>query len=115
MANQPPAVPREATELQSVTNLPRIWNAKIVGTRRSGAVYVGRNPRRMEPNPFGNPFRVGEDGDRDTVLRKYEEWLWTQPELIAKIKSELRGKDLICWCWPKPCHAAILRKIANEV
>jgi hypothetical protein len=26
---------------------------------------------------------------------------------------ELRGKDLICWCAPKPCHADVLLDLAN--
>jgi hypothetical protein len=39
---------------------------------------------------------------------------------IAYIRSELRGKNLACWCpLPKPgepdiCHAAILLELANK-
>jgi hypothetical protein len=29
-------------------------------------VYIGR------PGPWGNPFRIGRDGDRATVLWRYE-------------------------------------------
>jgi len=28
--------------------------------------------------------------------------------------GELRGKDLICWCAPLPCHADILLELANQ-
>jgi hypothetical protein len=31
----------------------------------------------------------------------------------ADIKRELKGKDLICFCAPKPCHADVLLEIAN--
>jgi hypothetical protein len=27
--------------------------------------------------------------------------------------SELRGKDLICWCAPEACHADVLLELAN--
>lgn len=36
------------------------------------------------------------------------------PLVIAEIKAELKGKDLVCWCAPKPCHADVLLEIANE-
>jgi hypothetical protein len=26
---------------------------------------------------------------------------------------ELRGKDLVCWCAPKPCHGDVLLRLAN--
>ena len=29
------------------------------------------------------------------------------------IRKELKGKDLVCWCAPKSCHADILLEIAN--
>ncbi len=74
-----------------------------------GAVYVGR------PTKWGNPFRLFDEVHRPAVLEMYEEWLQTQPELRAAMKSELRGKDLVCWCTPKACHADVIFRIANEV
>jgi hypothetical protein len=32
---------------------------------------------------------------------------------MAAAKTELRGKDLVCWCAPKLCHADVLLEIAN--
>jgi hypothetical protein len=71
-------------------------------------VYIGR------PGPWGNPFEIGKDGDREEVVQKYAEWLLAQPELVEKAKQELRGKVLGCWCAPKLCHGNILSQIANE-
>ena len=71
------------------------------------AVYVGR------PTKFGNPFEIGVDGTRSEVIRKYKAWLRTQPELIAAIRKELAGKDLVCWCAPKACHADVILQVAN--
>ena len=85
---------------------------KVLNKRRDqipfDAVYVGR------PSRWGNPFVIGRDGTREDVLRKYEEFLTSQPGLIRAIRRELRGKDLVCWCAPAACHADILLRIANE-
>ena len=69
-------------------------------------IYVGR------PTKWGNPYIIGKDGDRDEVLRKYEEWLKSSPSLLSAL-PELRGKVLACWCAPMKCHADILAKLAN--
>ena len=91
--------------------MPRVHNLATEGGRaalRAGAVYVGR------PGPYGNPFVIGRDGDRDEVIAKYADWLATQPGLIARAQRELAGKDLVCFCAPKPCHGDVLMAIANE-
>lgn len=71
-----------------------------------GAVYVGRGSK------WGNPFRIGVDGDRVSVLKKHEEWLRRQPKLIAAL-DELRGEDLVCFCAPRACHGDLLLWLAN--
>ena len=72
------------------------------------AVYVGRG------SPFGNPFVAHKPEDRDDVCDKFEEMISNDPELVALVKKELKGKDLICFCKPKRCHGDILLRIANE-
>lgn len=75
----------------------------------ANGVYVGR------PSKFGNPFEIGKDGTRAEVIEKYERWIMTQPDLMEAARTELAGKNLICWCAPKACHASILIRIANDV
>lgn len=70
-------------------------------------VYIGR------PSKWGNPFVIGKDGNRDDVVRKYEEWIKGQPELLADLFS-LKGKVLACWCSPAACHGDVLARLANE-
>ena len=72
-----------------------------------GAVYVGR------PSRFGNPYVIGRHGDRAAVVARFEAALLANPELLAAAKTELRGKDLVCWCAPEACHADVLLRIAN--
>jgi ParB-like chromosome segregation protein Spo0J len=52
---------------------------------------------------WGNPFVVGEDGDRDTVCDSFEVYFNLKPSLQVKIPS-LAGKVLGCWCFPERCH-----------
>ena len=83
-----------------------------------GAVYVGR------PGIFGNPFKVGLDvPSAFDATREFRRWLsgekatggggLRRATLLARI-SELRGKDLACFCsLDSPCHADVLLEIAN--
>jgi len=87
-------------------NRPAVFNARKVGKHRTGAVYIGR------PSVWGNPFSIGKDGDREEVIAKYIAWLHENPDLVERIRRELVGKDLICWCAPDACHGHILRDIA---
>lgn len=88
---------------------PKVLNASKVGLATPNSVYVGR------PGLFGNPFVVGQHGARGECLKKFEEWILApaQQWLVNQAKAELRGKDLICFCAPKPCHAGIWIKIVN--
>ena len=79
------------------------------------AVYVGR------PSKFGNPFsHLGgtlaqfKVRTRAESILAYRGYICVRPKLIADVRRELRGKDLICWCFPESCHAEILLEIANE-
>jgi len=86
--------------------MPRVLN-KRRDTIPPEAVYVGR------PSKWGNPFTVGKDGTRTQVIEKYRSMLLGNRQLIEAL-PELRGRDLVCWCAPAPCHADILLELANR-
>lgn len=68
-------------------------------------VYIGR------PSKWGNPFVIGKDGSRDTVIGKYRLWLWKELQAGRIAKEEilkLDGKVLGCWCAPLRCHGDVL-------
>ena len=48
------------------------------------------------------------------MIRKYRQWLLSRPDLVAAARTRLRGKDLLCFCAPLPCHEDVLVEIANE-
>ncbi len=89
--------------------MPRVWNKRH--SYPPDAVYVGR------PSKWGNPFKVGRDvkgrlWTRTEVIQLYRSWVTDQHELMLSL-HELKGKDLVCWCAPLPCHADILLELAN--
>jgi hypothetical protein len=89
---------------------PRLLNASRVGLSVEGAIYIGR------PSPYGNPYVVGVHGLRGECIGMFVTWI-RKPEqswLVEIAKRELRGKDLICWCAPRPCHGRVWLGIVNE-
>ena len=59
--------------------------------------------------PWGNPFVLGDDGDRDAVIAAYRDhYLPHKPSLTRQLPS-LRGKALGCWCAPLACHGDALK------
>jgi hypothetical protein len=52
--------------------------------------------------------------ERDLTVRSFE-ISFGPPPTVERIISELRGKNLACWCKPgEPCHADVLMEIANR-
>jgi hypothetical protein len=77
-----------------------------------GAVKVDRSTR------WGNPFPADQDGggNRLYLVSLYRSYIGKaeQAHLRDAIRTELRGKDLACWCPPdQPCHADVLLELAN--
>ena len=80
--------------------MPAVFNKRYAHPR--GAVYCGRG------SPYGNPFVLGLDGDRDAVCDRFEH------EVLPTLDvSGLRGKDLLCFCKPARCHCDAILKKAN--
>lgn len=86
----------------------------------AGSVFVGR------PSSWGNPFIPGETvwawGQAVTVTDRvhaqvlFIAYLALRPDLVAKARRELAGKDLACTCSPiEVCHASVwLRKVRKS-
>lgn len=76
-------------------------------TARGMAVYIGR------PGPWGNPYVLGRDGDRDAVCQRFTDYLRGNPKLLARL-PELRGKLLVCHCHPLRCHGeSLIAELCN--
>ena len=73
----------------------------------AGAIYVGR------PTKWGNPYRmlpeVAAEVYRDRLLAGLLD------VTVEDMRSELRGRDLVCWCpTDRPCHADVLIDVAMQ-
>jgi hypothetical protein len=89
--------------------MPKVLNQHhYKGLTPLWAIYVGR------PTKWGNPYAIGKHGTREEVVAKYRNYLKSNITLTKAAKEELKGKDLVCWCAPKACHADILMEIANK-
>jgi hypothetical protein len=82
---------------------PVVLNIDLVGISHGGSVYIGRSTK------YGNPYKIGKDGDRDEVCELFE-----RNVLPTLDVSELRGKNLICHCAPKRCHGDSILVKANK-
>jgi hypothetical protein len=89
----------------------------VVNCRREDFdIFIGR------PSKYGNiyshqygtlaRFKVAS---REEAIYCYEQWLYSQPELISTLCRELEGKILGCYCDPLACHGDVLARIANNV
>jgi hypothetical protein len=83
-------------------------------------VYIGR------PSPLGNPFKIGQDGPREEVIRKYRAWLKERLkddlDVLGVINAlnEIRwlterydGIKLVCWCAPQACHGDVIKEVLD--
>lgn len=123
------------TETRKEPGAPRrVVLERTKGYRKpEGAIVVTRASKH-----YGNPFRVGRrvfeieprrsrdrspglTGNRVNITHRlavelYRAWVNEHPELLARIRTELAGKDLACFCkLGEPCHADVLLELAHPV
>lgn len=109
--------------------MERIQRKRTKGwTMPENTIYVGR------PTKWGNPFKISPGGfvmlfdprtgkwnkwsttrkhDTNVVVELYKAWLTRKIKMPEWLPipdiSELKGKDLACWCpLDKLCHADVL-------
>lgn len=92
--------------------MPQVFNKRRKGVPVD-AVYVGRGLG----SKWGNPYKVGlatAEYTRTESLKLFEEYAERRLKREPDWLDELKGKDLVCWCSPLPCHADILVRLANS-
>lgn len=80
-----------------------------VDQKKPGAVRIDRS------TPWGNPYRIGIDGNRDEVCDRFEAYATKRSEEDPEWLKPLKGRLLECHCAPKRCHGETLWRLANEV
>ncbi len=83
-------------------------------------VYIGRPDSRIDTDVpggtgfFGNPFR---SGSREENIERFKEYFDHQVGVDSQFRfmvSWLRGKNLVCWCSPQPCHGDVIKRYLDE-
>ena len=83
-------------------------------------VYIGRGlcPHTKNRSVWANPFTLAAlhtTADREDVVRRYEQFVRTNPRLLARL-HELEDKVLGCWCEPgQACHGQVLIRLVEEL
>lgn len=90
---------------------------------RAGVVFIKNDDGKKERFPkvksmFCNPFKVGKDGTREEVIKKYKKYLIEKLKNNSNFRKEfikLKDKNLGCWCHPEKCHGDVILKILKKV
>lgn len=77
------------------------------------AIYIGRGSH------LGNPYAIGESGDREEVLKAYDLYLNKEidqknPIILLKLRELSEQSKLVCYCRPAPCHGEIIERVWRD-
>lgn len=120
---EPPAPPTaKSTKLVSFHDVKDHWNA---GTREWDSdefVYIGRKnlSYNLPASVWENPYKIEQDTPeaRTEAIGMYRDFITGMMEKVSRRSlfdlEALRGKTLVCWCSPKPCHGNVLLELLGE-
>ena len=60
-------------------------------------------------------YHLVQNATREQAVAMYRRFLDSRPSLVQAARTELAGRDLMCWCpTDQPCHADLLLELANQ-
>ena len=99
------------TEVIHIRFAPKDW------MNNPNYVYIGRSGKGLD-GYFGNPFKSSSGKKHGSTLDFFRGYvvdkLDTDEEYYRRVK-DLRGKILVCFCKPNPCHGDILAEYAERL
>ena len=103
--------------VQLVSRLLSPVGRRVVNRRvEKETIYIGRG------SPLGNPYIIGKDGDRETVIAKYKDYLVQQisvdnQEIITALRDIKRDHNarLGCYCKPLSCHGDVILDLLDTI
>ncbi len=102
-------------ELAKPTRVVQLELTLVVNKDRGDAydTYIGRGTK------WGNPYQIGQDGDRDEVIRKFaydfDRGFLKVFENFDKNISSIKGKVIACHCKPYACHGDVIAAYVNSL
>lgn len=107
-------LPERKENLMKVIN---IKDAPLGWEDDSNYVYIGRSGKGRS-GYFGNPIKLKTGQPKGSTLQEYSDWLDVKvkddPEFRERLLS-LKGKTLVCFCKPGPCHGDVILQKINEL
>jgi hypothetical protein len=91
------------------------WNTETQTWDDPDYVYVGRANRHynIPQSEWHNPYRVEDATPTQSAIDQFRSHLFNllkdNPDAIERLVL-LKGKKLVCWCRPDPCHGDVLLK-----
>lgn len=87
---------------------------------RPEGIYIGRGGRGQKGSALANPYKMGDESDRERVIEQFRGWLWEQVqaregaawEELVRLAAKLKAGEklsLVCWCAPKHCHGDVIK------
>jgi len=74
----------------------------------SNGEYIGRGSK------WGNPYRIKDYSNPEERLQVIELYRINELPKFSQAELEtLRGRNLVCYCAPLPCHGDVLLEAAN--
>ena len=76
----------------------------------SDAIYIGRG------SVWGNPHVIGDGVTREDAVERYSEHIYDllrAGTITVEDIAKLHGRDLVCYCAPRPCHGDKLKFMAK--
>lgn len=94
---------------------------------RKGIVFIDNQRFPKHDSLWNNPFKIGKDGSREVVLKKFETYIKNRLKNESNLKEELlklKYKNLGCWCTSRTeyypccneivCHGQILMNLIYQ-
>lgn len=100
----------------------------IVVNHKTYESQIGDTVLKIQrPSIFGNPYRIGEDGDREEVINKFREYFTVRIANDSNFRhlvnfhkrrfmknESIKRLVLICCCAPLPCHGDVIKEYLEK-
>lgn len=105
------------TRVENFRNVAKLWNKNTGRWSSADYVYIGRRNLHynLPQSVWANPYRLSSDEQPGATIERYQEYILKEIEKKSVNIAELRGKILVCWCHPEPCHGDVLLKLIHEL
>lgn len=100
-----------STQVINIRHAPDGWKSN------PEYVYIGR-AGKGELGYYGNPFKLVAGEPKGSTLELFKQWVIGRMAIDEEYRRrviELKGKTLVCFCSPSPCHGDILAEIADSI